>query len=150
MGLHTGEASLASAATGADYVGYDVHRAARIASAGHGGQVLLSEPTSVLVRDALPAGVTLRELGEHRFKDLGRPERVLQLVIAGLPTNFPRIRSLERRPQQPADAGDQPSSGASEEIAEGVTLFQQARVLTLTGPGGTGKTRLVAADRRPG
>jgi class 3 adenylate cyclase len=84
MGLHTGEASLGSAATGADYVGYDVHRAARIASAGHGGQVLLSEPVSARARRA-PAGVTLRDLGEHRFKDLGRPERVLQLVIAGLP-----------------------------------------------------------------
>ena len=72
MGLHTGEARLGSAATGADYVGYDVHRAARIASAGHGGQVLLSEPSTLLVRDALPTGVTLRDLGEHRFKDLGR------------------------------------------------------------------------------
>ena len=141
MGLHTGEARLGSAATGADYVGYDVHRAARIASAGHGGQVLLSEPTSVLVRDALPAGVTLRDLGEHRFKDLGRPERVLQLVIAGLPADFPPIRSLNAVPN---NLPIQVTSfvGREREIAEGVTLFQQARVLTLTGPGGTGKTRL--------
>ena len=141
MGLHTGEASLASAATGADYVGYDVHRAARIASAGHGGQVLLSEPTSVLVRDALPAGVTLRELGEHRFKDLGRPERVLQLIISGLPADFPPIRSLNAVPN---NLPMQVTSfvGREREIAEGVQLFQQARVLTLTGPGGTGKTRL--------
>ena len=141
MGLHTGEASLGSAATGADYVGYDVHRAARIASAGHGGQVLLSEPVSLLVRDALPAGVTLRDLGEHRFKDLGRPERVLQLVIDGLPADFPPIRSLNAVPN---NLPMQVTSfvGREREIAEGVKLFQQARVLTLTGPGGTGKTRL--------
>ena len=141
MGLHTGEAGLGSAATGADYVGYDVHRAARIASAGHGGQVLLSEPASMLARDALPAGVTLRELGEHRFKDLGRAERVLQLVIDGLPADFPPIRSLNAVPN---NLPMQVTSfvGREREIAEGVKLFQQARVLTLTGPGGTGKTRL--------
>jgi len=141
MGLHTGEASLGSAATGADYVGYDVHRAARIASAGHGGQVLLSEQASGFVRDALPAGVSLRDLGEHRFKDLGRPERVLQLLIDGLPADFPPIRSLNEIPN---NLPTQVTSfvGREHEIAEGVKLFQQARVLTLTGPGGTGKTRL--------
>jgi len=141
MGLHTGEARLGSAATGADYVGYDVHRAARIASAGHGGQVLLSEPTRVLVGEALPAGVTLRDLGEHRFKDLGRPERVLQLVIEGLPADFPPIRSLNAIPN---NLPTQVTSfvGREREIAEGVKLFGNARVLTLTGPGGTGKTRL--------
>ena len=142
MGLHTGEASLATAATGADYVGYDVHRAARIASAGHGGQILLSEPVNALVRDALPTGVTLRDLGEHRFKDLGRPERIQQLVISGLPADFPPIRSLDvvvnnNLPSQPTSF-----VGRKREIEEGVKLFQQARLLTLTGPGGTGKTRL--------
>jgi predicted ATPase/class 3 adenylate cyclase len=141
MGLHTGEASLASAATGADYVGYNVHRAARIASAGHGGQILLSQPVKELVRDALPAGVTLRDLGEHRFKDLGRPEQILQLVISGLPADFPPIRSLDviknNLPTQVTSF-----VGREREIAEGVKLFQQARLLTLTGPGGTGKTRL--------
>jgi predicted ATPase len=141
MGLHTGEARLGSAATGADYVGYDVHRAARIASSGHGGQVLVSEPSSVLVRDALPAGVTLRDLGEHRFKDLGRGERVFQLVIEGLPASFPPIRSLDAIPNNlPVQVTS--FVGRANEIAEGVKLFQQARVLTLTGPGGTGKTRL--------
>jgi predicted ATPase/class 3 adenylate cyclase len=141
MGLHTGEARLGSAATGADYVGYDVHRAARIASAGHGGQVLLSEPSTVLVRDALPRGVTLRDLGEHRFKDLGRGERVFQLVIEGLPAEFPPIRSLDAVPNNlPVQVTS--FVGRAHEIAEGVKLFQQTRVLTLTGPGGTGKTRL--------
>ena len=149
MGLHTGEASLGSAATGADYVGYDVHRAARIANAGHGGQVLLSEAVSLLVRDALPARVTLRDLGEHRFKDLGRPERVLQVVIDGLPADFPPIRSLDLVPN---NLPMQVTSfiGREREIAEGVKLFQQTRLLTLTGPGGTGKTRLslqIAAQR---
>ena len=141
MGLHTGEASLGSEATGADYVGYDVHRAARIAAAGHGGQVLLSEPVSVLVRDALPTGATLRDLGEHRFKDLGRAERVFQLVLSGLPADFPPIRSLDVVPNNlPTQVTT--FIGREKEIAEGVKLFGQARVLTLTGPGGTGKTRL--------
>jgi len=141
MGLHTGEARLGSTATGADYVGYDVHRAARIASAGHGGQVLLSEPAKLLVRDALPAGVTIRDLGEHRFKDLGRPEQVFQLVIDGLGADFPPIRSLNAIPN---NLPMQVTSfvGREREIAEGVRLFGTARVLTLTGPGGTGKTRL--------
>jgi len=141
MGLHTGEASLGSEATGADYVGYDVHRAARIAAAGHGGQVLLSEPVSVLVRDALPTGATLRDLGEHRFKDLGRAERVFQLVLSGLPADFPPIRSLDVVPNNlPTQVTT--FIGREKEIAEGVKLFGQARVLTLTGPGGMGKTRL--------
>ncbi|HMF41609.1 MAG TPA: adenylate/guanylate cyclase domain-containing protein [Polyangia bacterium] len=141
MGLHTGEARLGSTATGADYVGYDVHRAARIASAGHGGQVLLSEQVNLFVRDALPTGVAIRDLGEHRFKDLGRPERVLQLVIEGLPADFPPIRSLDAVPN---NLPMQVTSfvGREREIAEGVKLFGNARVLTLTGPGGTGKTRL--------
>ena len=141
MGLHTGEASVGSAATGADYVGYDVHRAARIASAGHGGQVLLSESVSLLVRDGLPLGVTLRDLGEHRFKDLGRAERVFQLVIPDLPADFPRIRSLDAVPN---NLPTQVTSfiGREHEIAEGIRLFAGTRLLTLTGPGGTGKTRL--------
>jgi class 3 adenylate cyclase len=141
MGLHTGEARLGSAATGADYVGYDVHRAARIAGAGYGGQVLISEQVCVLARNTLPAGVTLQDLGEHRFKDLGRPERVLQLVISGLPADFPPIRSIDAVPN---NLPMQVTSfvGREREIAEGVKLFHGARVLTLTGPGGTGKNRL--------
>jgi len=142
MGLHTGEASLASSATGADYVGYDVHRAARIASAGHGGQVLLSETASAHVRGTLPPGVTLRDLGEHRFKDLGRPEEVSQLVIAGLPADFPPIRSLDATVRNNLPTQVTSFVGREREITEGVKLFQQSRVLTLTGPGGTGKTRL--------
>ena len=144
MGLHTGEGILAVA----DYVGIDVHRAARIAAAGHGGQVLLSEATRGLVADALPPGVGLRDLGEHRLKDLTRAERIYQLVIPGLLTEFPPLNTLERR------ANNLPVQltsfvGREHEVAEAKRLLATSRLLTFTGPGGTGKTRLslqVAAE----
>ncbi|MFN2519837.1 MAG: adenylate/guanylate cyclase domain-containing protein [Candidatus Limnocylindria bacterium] len=141
MGLHTGEGTAASVRAGADYVGIDVHRAARIAAAGHGGQVLISDATRSLVEHALSDGVTLRDLGEHRLKDLPAPEHVYQLVVDGLPSEFPPIR----------DVGDAASSipaqltsfvGREREIEEGSKALAGARLLTLTGPGGTGKTRL--------
>src|SRR6266849_4690903 len=90
MSLHTGEPSL----TPEGYVGLDVHRTARIMSAGHGGQVLLSQATCTLVEQDLPDEVSLRDLGEHRLKDLRGPQRLFQLVIAGLPTDFPPLRTL--------------------------------------------------------
>ena len=102
MGLHTGEGRLG----GDNYVGIDVHRAARIAAAGHGGQVLLSDPTRALVDTALPDGLRLRDLAEHRLKDLPAPERIWQLEIDGLPVDFPAIRSLDARPRQPAAVAD--------------------------------------------
>src|SRR5215469_10257929 len=88
MSLHTGEPAL----TPEGYVGLDVHRAARIMSAAHGGQVVLSQATANLVEQELPDDVSLRDLGEHRLKDLGRPRRLFQLVISDLPANFPRLR----------------------------------------------------------
>ena len=94
MGLHTGEGRLG----GDDYVGLDVHRAARIAAAGHGGQVLLSDATGALVARDLPEGVTLRDLGEHRLKDLPAAERIWQLDIAGLQQEFGALRSIDARP----------------------------------------------------
>src|SRR5437016_155914 len=94
MGLHTGEAAL----SGMDYVGLEVHRAARVAAAAHGGQVLLSSATRGLVEDRLPPGVTLRDLGEHRLKDLSRWERLAQLVIDGLRNEFPAPRTLDATP----------------------------------------------------
>jgi predicted ATPase/class 3 adenylate cyclase len=155
MGMHTGEGRLGGRESGVDYIGYDVHRAARVAASGHGGQILVSEVTQALVHDRLPEGVTLVDLGEHRFKDLGRPERVYQATLAGLPSAFPRIKSLDAIPN---NLPTQLTSfiGREGDIAEGVRMLGGTRLLTLTGPGGTGKTRLsiqiaaAAADEFPG
>ena len=137
MGLHTGDGALDA---DGEYVGADVHRAARVGAVGHGGQVILSETTSSLVADELPDGVTIRGLGEHRLKDL-RPERLCQLVIEGLRNDFPPIRSLDR---QPNNLPTQLTSfvGRDAELGEAASLLGRTRLLTLTGPGGTGKTRL--------
>jgi class 3 adenylate cyclase len=91
MGLHTGEGELG----GDNYVGVDVHRAARIAAAGHGGQVLVSESTRALVEPALAGDVRLRDMGQHRLKDLPALEHLYQLVISGLPEEFAALRSLD-------------------------------------------------------
>ncbi len=150
MGLHTGEAALGGDA----YVGIDVHRAARIAAAGHGGQALVSETTRALVAGSLPDGVTLADLGEHRLKDLSGAERLHQLVIEGLPARFPALRTLDATPN---NLPTQLTSflGREREIEEVGKLLEDSRLLTLTGPGGTGKTRLSlqvaarATDRYP-
>ncbi len=144
MGLHTGEALVRDGT----YVGLDVHRAARIAAVGHGGQVLISESTRVLVDQSLPEGVELRDLGRHRLKDLAQPERIFDALIAGLPTQFPPLRSLDATPN---NLPTQMTSfvGRTHEVAEARRLLATTRLLTLTGPGGTGKTRLglqVAAE----
>ena len=93
IGLHTGEAHR----SGDDYGGFDVNRAARVAAVGHGGQVVLSETTATLVADALPQGTSLRDLGRHVLKDVPRAERLSQLDIAGLPNDFPPLRSSAER-----------------------------------------------------
>jgi predicted ATPase/class 3 adenylate cyclase len=137
MGLHTGVARL-----GADnYVGLDVHRAARIAAAGHGGQVLLSEATRALADHALPGDTHLRDLGQHRLKDLEQPVRIWQLEIDGLPADFPDLRTLDARP------GNLPRPltrfvGRERELAQLVDMVRGHRLVSLTGAGGTGKTRL--------
>jgi predicted ATPase/class 3 adenylate cyclase len=138
MGLHTGEGVVAP---DADYVGLDVHRAARVAAAGHGGQVLLSATTRGLIEHALPTGVGLRDLGEHHLKDLSRPERVAQLVIDDLPADFPALHTLDATPN---NLPIQLTSflGREREIEDAANRLAGTRLLTLTGPGGTGKTRL--------
>jgi predicted ATPase/class 3 adenylate cyclase len=133
MGLHTGEPTV----TGDDYVGIDVHRAARIAAAGHGGQILLSQATRDLVRPA-----RLRDLGVHRLKDLAAPERLYQLGE----DEFPPLTTVDRTnlPVQPT-----PFVGRERELAEVLALLDSHRIVTLTGPGGSGKSRLalqVAAE----
>ena len=139
IGMHTGEATL-SAKT---YAGLHVHRASRIASVARGGQVLLSGATRALL-DQLPDGVDLRDLGEHRLKDLEHSERIWQLVIQGLPSEFPAIRSLDATPNNlPTRLTS--FLGREQEIGEVSGLLERTRLLTLSGPGGTGKTRLSLA-----
>ena len=137
MGLHTGEAVLG----GDSYVGLDVHRAARIASAGHGGQVLISDATLALVQQALPSGVGIRDLGSHRLKDLAQPEHIYQLTIEGLPSDFPTLRTRETAPSNlPTFLTS--FIGREDELASIRSLLSANRLVTLTGPGGAGKTRL--------
>jgi len=150
MGLHSGE----GIAGGDDYVGIDINRAARIAAAGHGGQVLVSDATRALAELDLPAGVSVRDLGRHRLKDLPAPEHLFELVVEGLPSEFPPLRSAEAAP------GNLPVRltsfiGREAELAELEELLAHNRLLTLTGPGGTGKTSIAvelarrARDRFP-
>jgi predicted ATPase/class 3 adenylate cyclase len=146
MALHTGDADERDG----DYYGPPVNRVARLLSTGHGGQVLLSAAVQELVRDQLPPGADLRDHGAQRLKDLQRPERVFQLIVADLPAEFPPLRTLDSRPNN-LPAQTTPLVGREEEIAAAAArlLHPDVRLLTLTGPGGTGKTRLslqVAAD----
>ena len=137
MGLHTGEGTLG----GDNYVGVDLHRASRIAAAGHGGQVVVSEATRALVDPAPPEGVTFRDLGEHRLRDLPRPERLAQAVAEGLVSEFPALRSMDARPNNlPVQLTS--FVGRRRELEEIKDAVRNGRLLTLTGPGGTGKTRL--------
>jgi predicted ATPase/class 3 adenylate cyclase/DNA-binding CsgD family transcriptional regulator len=146
MGLHTGE----PAVTPEGYVGLDVHRAARIMDVGNGGQILLSPTTRELVEHELPAEVSLRDLGVHRLKDLQRPTRLFQVLIADLPADFPPLKTLDAYPNN-LPAQPTPFIGREKEVGAVGHLVQreEVRLVTLTGPGGVGKTRLglqVAAE----
>jgi predicted ATPase/class 3 adenylate cyclase len=142
MGIHTGQGSVG----GDDYVGLDVHRAARIAAAGQGAQVLVSAATAELVRADLQEGVGLLDLGPHRLKDLALPERIHQLIIDGLPARFPPLRSLETPTNLPTERTG--FVGRRREVSRVKMLLKGPGLLTLTGPGGTGKTRLALQAAR--
>jgi len=137
MGLNAGEAT----ETGGSLVGLAINRAARIAAAGHGGQIVVSDAVRSLVGADLPEGVVLRGLGTHRLKDLGEPQPLLQVEAEGLALEFPPLRSLDARPN---NLPTQLTSfvGRERELAEAGVLLAANRLVTLTGPGGTGKTRL--------
>ncbi len=143
MGIHTGAGILG----GDNYVGLDVHRASRIAAAGHGGQVLLSKTTAALVAADLPVGVSVRDLGDHELKDIGRAERLHQLVIDGLENDFPPVRSL-RITSSRLPAPLTSFIGRREELAAASMLIDSPGLVTLLGPGGAGKTRLAIEAAR--
>jgi predicted ATPase/class 3 adenylate cyclase/DNA-binding CsgD family transcriptional regulator len=152
MVVHTGEAQLREEGY---YVGHALNRAARIRGTAHGGQVVVSAATAALVAGRLPAGTTLADLGEHRLKDLGASEHIWQVVNAELPSAFPPLRSLQafhhNLPLQLT-----PLIGREREIVEVRDILAPERLVTLTGAGGVGKTRLALAvaaealDTRPG
>jgi predicted ATPase/class 3 adenylate cyclase len=138
MGIHTGEAELA----GDEYRGYStLSFVQRLMSAGHGGQILVSNTTENLLRGKLPKEINLREMGKHHFRDVPQPVRIFQVIAPELPTEFPPLRTVSNLPN---NLPTQLTSfvGRDKELADVKKLLQNARMLTLIGPGGTGKTRL--------
>jgi predicted ATPase/class 3 adenylate cyclase len=136
IGLHTGTAVVG----GDNYVGVDVHRAARIAAAGHGGQILVSATTAGLLVGRQPDGTTLLELDTVRLAGLSAPERISQLSVAGLRSSFPPLHGVRTASRLPAQLTE--FFGRENELGEGERLLADHRLVTLTGPGGAGKTRL--------
>ena len=144
MGLHTGEPIL----TGEGYAGLDLHKGARVMAAGHGGQVLVSKETRELLDGDLLDGLSLRDLGEHKLKDLEGPQWLFQLELPELTSDFPPLKSLNNT-NLPAEASSLVGRERELEELSQLLAYGDVRLVTLTGPGGTGKTRLalrVAAE----
>ena len=148
MGIHLGEVEVQLSDGRGHYFGAALYRCARLMSAAHGGQIVLSAATCELVRDSLPDQASFADLGEHRLKDLARPEHVFQLLAHGLPADFPPLRSLDTLPNNlPLQLTT--FVGREQVLQEARQLVSAHRLLTLTGTGGCGKTRLAlqtAAD----
>ena len=144
MGIHAGEAVLG----GRDYTGIDVHRTARLAAAGHGGQILVSETARSLTAELPAADLSYRDLGSHQLRDIPSPERIHQLVGPDLAAEFPRLRTASSIVQTNLPAPLTRFVGRLRELGEVSELLQRERLVTLTGPGGTGKTRVAIETAR--
>ena len=144
MGLHTGEATLVDGS----YIGLAIHRAARIAAVAHGGQVLVSDATAALLSDRLPDGTALHGLGAHGLKDFPQPVPLFQLDVAGLPTRYPPLRTTDRYHRLPVPVGA--LLGRDDDVAALAALLRnpETRLVTVTGTGGIGKTRLAMETAR--
>ncbi len=138
IGIHTGSPQVHDQ----DYVGMDVHRAARIAAAAHGGQSVLSSVSAELARGSLPDGVALRDLGPHRLKDIAEPERLFQLTVDGLRNDFPSLRTLGAASRLPVPTTHLVGRDREATELSGLVRSPGFRLVTLSGPGGSGKTRL--------
>jgi class 3 adenylate cyclase len=147
MALHSGSCDERDG----DYFGPTVNRVARLLSLAHGGQALASSATATLAKDSLPDGIALRDLGAHALKDIGRSERVSQILAADLEMEFPPLRSVAGSgPRHNLPAYATTFLGRGGALTELNTLAREARVVTLTGPGGVGKTRLAVELADPG
>jgi len=149
MGIHTGEAQAGAAdSVAGGYTGYStLARVQRVMSVAHGGQILLSSTSAELAHDALPAGTSLRDLGEHKLKGMAHRERLWQVVATGLPADFPPLPALDTAPSNLPGMLSR-FVGRTHELREVKERLAQSRLLTLLGPGGTGKTRLAVQAAR--
>lgn len=141
MGIHTGDPLVIEG----HYVGIDVHRAARICSSAHGGQIVVSDSTLQTIGNPPAGEIGFKDLGNHRLKDLEQPERLYQVIGGGIRLDFPTLKSLRPPTNVPRHIGALVGRSREKQDLERMLVFDRARAVTVTGPGGTGKTRLAAA-----